>query len=637
MRELRTLAIRVIPQPGESLDSWLEALARRSWTPLSALLDALGLPKKERTHYLLVGLSPQMFQQLRKQLNLPAGALEQSAVPAALFAPRAPHWRFCPQCLTEQQGRFPTRWWLPWTFACTKHQVLLHTHCPGCRTEPRVFLPRPVHLHPPGHCMRRTGRRTVCGTGLGGLSPLALPQGHPLLRGQDRLDSLPVSQRMAPGQIFAKVDKCLSLLVESLTAADLQSMSDAARNTWQKALTDVTDPASPLGSWRLHERRRTILTPDFLKREYTEGQTPLHMIAKSHGIPKKHVIQHAKDLGVTVFRGSRPHTIDDEQWLREQYLDHKRGVDDIAKEIGTSGTVVIRHLENLGIPRRPFGPRSITALNAKLDDSVPRDIRAAVEGTLHGWVRLRRFQIHMAFPTLRATAEYLTSTPPRLAMQFGRLEEAVGGELFHRSVRHAPQRPTNRGRSLLRDLNGPDVQRLMREALGSKIEPLPDQETVAAAIAVIDGERAALTVLHPNHPALGHFHVPPPMLPLLEHLFSHSSRETCAGQIHTATGIQFHTVYRQLKRLEAAGWLTSRLETRADRPSAGRRRTFYSLTGAAHQAAAHDPHAAPVTPRKTTAPWDKADDTQVGPIRETAGQKISRRVSHEKPTPPLGG
>ena len=32
--------------------------------------------------------------------------------------------------------------------------------------------------------------------------------------------------------------------------------------------------------------------------------------------------------------------------------------------------------ENLGIPRRPFGARSITALNAKLDESVPRDIGA---------------------------------------------------------------------------------------------------------------------------------------------------------------------------------------------------------------------------------------------------------------------
>lgn len=622
MRESRTLAIRVLPQPDESLDSWLEALARRSWTPLSALLDALGLPAENRTHSLLVGLSPEMHQRLKMQLNLPEGALDQAAVPAALFAPRAPHWRFCPQCLNERQGRFPTRWWLPWTFACTKHQVLLHSDCPGCRAEPREFLPRPVHLHPPGHCMRPTARRTVCGTGLDKLPPLTLPHEHALLRAQAQLNSLPVSQQMAPERTFAKVDKCLSLLVESLSASDLRSMSDTARYAWQKALTDVTDPATALGTWRLQERRRTILTPDFLKREYTEGQTPLHVIAKNHGIPTQRVIQHARDLGVTIFRGQRPHTIEDEEWLREQYLDRARGIDDIAQEIGTSGNVVIRHLENLGIPRRPFGARSMTALNAKLDESVPYDIRAAVEGTLHGWLRLRRFQIHMAFPTLQATADYLASTPGRLAMQFGQLEEAVGGELFHRSVRHAPQRPTSRGRSLLQGLNGPDVQQLMLEALGSQIEPLPDQGAIAAATAVIDGERAALTVLHPNDPAIGRFHVPPPMLPLLGHLLAHASRETSAGQIQIATGIPFNTVYKQLKRLEAAGWLTTRLETRAERPGAARRRTFYTLTAAAHQAAANDPHATPATPRKTTAPRDKTDDTEVGPIRETPVQRI---------------
>ncbi|MEU4491621.1 TniQ family protein [Streptomyces purpurascens] len=622
MSELRTLAIRVLPQPGESLDSWLEALARRSWTPLSALLDALGLPTEERTHHLLVSLSSQMFQRLTKQLNLPTGVLEQSAVPAALFGRRAPHWRFCPQCLNEQQGRFPTRWWLPWTFACTKHQVLLHSHCAGCRTEPRVFLPRPVHLHPPGHCMRPTGLRTVCGTGLGDLPPLTLPPEHPLLRAQDQLDSLPVSQRMAPGQTFAQVDKCLSPLMESLTATDLRSMSDAARNAWQKALAGVTDLSSPLGSWRLQERRRTILTPDFLKREYTEGQTPLGVIAMSHGIPAKHVIQHAKELGVTVFRGQRPHTIDDEEWLREQYLDRTRSIDDIAQEIGTSGNVVIRHLENLGIPRRPFGTRSMKALNARLDESVPRDIRAAVEGTLHGWLRLRRFQIHMSFPTLQATAEYLGFLPGRLATQFGRLEEAVGEELFHRSVRHAPQRPTSRGRSLLQDLNDPDVQQLMHEALGSQIEPLPDQEAIAAATAVIDGERAALTVLHPNDPAVGRFHVPPPMLPLLEHLFTCASRETYAAQIQITTGIPFTTVYKQLKRMEAAGWLTSRLESREERPGAARRRTYYSLTAAAYRVAARDPHDAPAALRKTTAPRDETTDITTGPPYETPGQEI---------------
>ncbi|MER7911312.1 TniQ family protein [Streptomyces sp. NPDC096068] len=586
MSEPRTLAIRVLPQLGESLDSWLEALARRSWTSLSALLDALGLPTQERTHHLLTGLPPEMFQRLKKQLNLRAGLLEQSVVPAALFGRRAPHWRFCPQCLSEGQGRFPIRWWLPWTFACTKHQALLHRRCPSCHAEPRVFLPRSVHLHPPGHCMRRTGRRTVCGADLGELPALALPHGHPLLQAQELLSALPVHQRMAADRTFTKVDKCLSPLVESMSASDLIPLSEAARDAWQNVLADVTDPTTGLGSWRAQERRRTVLTPDFLKREYTEGRTPLRVIADTHGLPRRHVIRHAKDLGITIFRGIRPHIIDDKQWLREQYLGRARGIDDIAQEIGTTNNVVIRHLEDLGIPRRPFSARSLTALNAKLDESVPPDIRAAVEGTLHGWLRLRRFQISMTFPTISSAAQHLGLVSSALTTQFHQLEQAIGTQLFHRSVRHSPQQPTVRGATLLHDLRQSQIEELMQNALGQRMDPLPARDAVDTATAAVDGQQGALTVLRPHATAPRRLNIPAPLHPLLSHLLHHSDEETSVSQIHTATGMPFNTVYKQIKRLEAAGWVTSRLETHAERPAAARRRTFYSLTPAAHQAAA---------------------------------------------------
>ncbi|MEV0990844.1 hypothetical protein [Streptomyces sp. NPDC049949] len=28
----------------------------------------------------------------------------------------------------------PEVWWLPWTLACSRHQVLLHIVCPSCGT-----------------------------------------------------------------------------------------------------------------------------------------------------------------------------------------------------------------------------------------------------------------------------------------------------------------------------------------------------------------------------------------------------------------------------------------------------------------------------------------------------------------------
>ncbi|MBB6416640.1 TniQ family protein [Streptomyces sp. AK010] len=620
MSEPRTLAIRVLPQPGESLDSWLEALARRSWTSLSALLDALGLPTQERTHHLLTGLPPEMSQRLKKQLNLRAGVFEQSVVPTALFGRRAPHWRFCPQCLSEGQGRFPIRWWLPWTFACTKHQALLHRRCPSCHTEPRVFLPRSVHLHPPGHCMRRTGRRTVCGADLGELPALALPHGHPLLQAQELLSALPVHQRMAADRTFTKVDKCLSPLMESMSASDLLPLNEAARDAWQNVLADVTDLNSGIGIWRVQERRRTILTPDFFQREHTEGGTPFRVIAEIHGLPRQLVIQHAKGLGLPVHPGTRPRIIDDEKWLREQYLDRTRSIEDIAQELGTSHTVVIRHLEDLGIPRRPFGPRSMTAFITKLDESVPRDIRAAVEGTLHGWLRLRRFQISMAFPSLTAAARHLDLMPSVLASQFLQLEQDIGTRLFHRSVRHAPQRPTARGATLLHDLEDSQIQSLMQNALGSRLDPLPAADAIDFATVVVDGERAALTVLHTHAPPPQRLNIPSPLHPLLSHLLHHSDEETSVSQIHTATGMPFNTAYKQVKRLEAAGWVTSRLETHAERPAAARRRTFYSLTPAAHQAAATTTRG-PAALRKTTDPPDETTGRTAELLHETPGRE----------------
>ncbi|MFJ5179762.1 TniQ family protein [Streptomyces griseoviridis] len=185
--EPRTLAIRVLPQPGESLDSWLEALARRSWTALSALLDALGLPTQERTHHLLTGLPPEMFQRLKKRLNLRAVVLEQSVVPAALFGRRAPHWRFCPQCLSEGQGRFPIRWWLPWTFACTKH--FSTDAAPAVTPSRACSCPGPFTCTRPGTaCAARAAGRSAEQISVNFL-PSRYPTGTPCCRPRSRLET----------------------------------------------------------------------------------------------------------------------------------------------------------------------------------------------------------------------------------------------------------------------------------------------------------------------------------------------------------------------------------------------------------------------------------------------------------------
>ncbi len=587
MRELRTLGIRVLPRSGESLDSWLEALARRSWTSLSALLDTLGLPEvpaRERTSRLITSPSGAL-RRLEQQVALPARRLDDAVLPTEIFGRRAPGWRFCPQCLRDGGGRWPTLWWLPWAFACPKHHALLHRLCPSCGREPRYFLPRAVHLHPPGHCMRRTGRRNVCGTDLSSAPQLTLGHGHPIVQTQTEVNSTTLHPFTSADTVFVEVDRLLSALAGCLRPSVLRAMSPACRSAWESVFADATDSQSSLGSWRFHERRVRMLTPEFLQREYTDSGKSLDTIAREVGLPTKHVIRHAKNLGVTIYRGPRPPTFNDD-WLHEQYVTHKRTGNDIAQEIGTHAEAVCRRLEQLGIPRRPPG-RSIPALIKKLDASIPPDIRAAAEETLHGWRRLRRFQISIFFPTLATSATYLGLLPGTLTMQLDQLECAVGVELFHRSVRHAPQNPTRRGARLLCDLDRDNVQKLMHDALGSRIEKIPGQDAISSALAAADGERGALTSLHADAQQNGQLHVPPPMLPLLRYLFARRNQEICLAQIQAATGMPTNTIFKQLKRLEEAGWLTGRRETPAERPRGGRGRTFYALTAPAIHAASH--------------------------------------------------
>ncbi|MEU7413781.1 TniQ family protein [Streptomyces sp. NPDC042638] len=584
MNELRTLAIRVLPLPGESIDSWLESLARRSWTSLSTFLEALGLPIYERTHHLLIAPSSEMLRQLEIQTGLVPGHLGQTVIAAGLVGRYAPRWRFCPQCLRESDGRWLTRWWLPWSLACAKHEALLHSICPSCRKEPREFLPRPVHLHPPGHCMRPTGRRSVCGADLSAVPALGLKQGHPLVQAQLELDRVAIDRNTNPDFVFMHTEERLTRLTQVMENSDLPALDSVLGEAWDRLFSTTPIPLTEFAAWRLREHGSKTLTREFLQQEYQKGGKPLRQIADDHSLPRKYVVQRARELGIPVYRGNRPHIFDDE-WLQDQYVNQARSTEDIGREAGTDGNVVRRRLEHLGIPRRLFGVHSWPAMSRKLGDSVPADIRQATEGNLYGWLRLRRFQILMAFPTLTTAASYLEVRPSRLTGQFNRLESDLNAELFHRSVRHAAQRPTNRGASLLRDLNDPQVEMLMREALGPKLEPMPGREELEAAAAVADGADARLTALDSRLPIPAHLHVPPPILPLLEHLFEHAGRETYAAQIHALTGMHVATIQRQLKRFAEAGWLTAREEPRKERPHGGRCRIYYSLTAPAIQAA----------------------------------------------------
>ncbi|MFF4427051.1 TniQ family protein [Streptomyces sp. NPDC001549] len=317
---------------------------------------------------------------------------------------------------------------------------------------------------------------------------------------------------------------------------------------------------SPTGSWRLREQAKSVLTPDFFQREYTERGKTLTRIADETGIPKHIVVEQANAVGLTIYYSQRPRPID-EDWLREQYLTHKNSTSNIAQRIGTTDETVRRRLHQLGVSLRPQGVHSRTVMTTRLDRSVPRDIRAAVESTLHGWLRLHRFQIAMAFPNLTTAGPYLGTDQNALTTQFQRLEADIGHQLFHRSVQTTPQRPTTRGQSLLRNLQQPRVQELMNDALApTHMRPLPDATTVASATAATRYRRQPGPLKPFDDIAVRRLRIRQETLTLLHDLLIHADEESYGAQISARTGLPQGTVSDQLRRLRDAGWLACRPE-----------------------------------------------------------------------------
>lgn len=352
---------------------------------------------------------------------------------------------------------------------------------------------------------------------------------------------------------------------------------------------------SSVGSWRLRQQAKSVFTADFLQREYIDNGKPLRDIARETGIPRPLAVAHARALGIPVRRTRKPFPIDP-AWLREQYLTHKRSTHDIAEELGTKDETVRRRLKHLKIPSRPPGVHSRTIMTAKIDSNLPRDIRAAVEGTLHGWLRFHRFQIAMRFPSLDSAARYLKVEPNALVTQFQRLERDIGTDLFHRSAFNKPQRPSARGKSLLRDLAHERVQELMRNALkDDQFFAMPDEDTLARAM-------ESLSTRRPPSPLRPYENIPVPRiriraetLTLLRDLVDHAPTEFFGSRVSARTGLNQGSVSGRLRQLEQAGWLTSRVEDDASWLSratpgrgAGRRRTYYSFTASGRRAATHE-------------------------------------------------
>ncbi|WP_459549620.1 TniQ family protein [Nocardia sp. X0981] len=370
--------------------------------------------------------------------------------------------------------------------------------------------------------------------------------------------------------------------------------------------------------WRREQQAAALFTRDYFQREYLDKRRSLNELAADTGFGRHVLARYAKQAGITLRTGKAARPIDAD-WLRTQYLDRIRSTADIAAELGVTQMTINKALPRHGIPVRPPGVHSRPEMITRLAPQVPATIRSAVEGTLHGWQRLHRYRIAMAFPTLKTASEYLAMPSGALVHQIDQLEKAIGAPLFHRSAGRKPQQPTTLGHQLLRDLQHPVVAELAAEALEHHAPALPDDATLTAAHhqvntpkprpprpmpdrAVIAQARRKAATPRKHSPlrpfddiAVTRQRMTRTFRTVITELRAQRFERFYGLELHQRTGIGLGTLYPLLKQMHTGGWLTSHPEPEdewlAGAPAGcgpGRRRTYYQLTPDGLRAAAHE-------------------------------------------------
>ncbi|SCD42287.1 TniQ family protein [Streptomyces sp. OspMP-M43] len=277
----RTLPIRLAPLPGEALDSWLEATARRMDTTLGDVLLHFGFPVRQRAGNQFRGIPADWAISLDERLTA-AVAHATGTDPEAVTAMTLAHYdgralqlspegravtrhvlwgrgrgsRFCPDCLHSSEGRWQLSWRLGFSFACTRHRRLLADRCPHCGRVPRQrprsgrSVPRPELC---GNTPIRFGGpgSAGCGTDLTHTSTLRLPPGHPVLTAQDRVMEIVDGSTVAFGP-YRSVPQPAPAVLADIRALGIRVLSDLPAAVLREQLpADIaeahlaTDPASP--------------------------------------------------------------------------------------------------------------------------------------------------------------------------------------------------------------------------------------------------------------------------------------------------------------------------------------------------------------------------------------------------------
>lgn len=240
-QSLSRLALVPEPYPGESLLSWVDALAglnrisRLQAVRFSAFTRPGGSMYRPSKRF-VAHLPTETMSRVEVTTGLSAGELRRITLMhyAGGVLPGAPPsthrrtiamWlhrqrlaqplrsRACPACLRENGGRWLLRWRLIWSFACVRHHVFLLSACRGCGLGLHQVVPG---LGSAEMCGQTDWRRPgfVCQRSIWRMRPPRLSDTH-LLECQRRLDDL-IDHPHRPGS--TDILRTLHLALEDITS-----------------------------------------------------------------------------------------------------------------------------------------------------------------------------------------------------------------------------------------------------------------------------------------------------------------------------------------------------------------------------------------------------------------------------------
>ncbi|MFW0786404.1 TniQ family protein [Gordonia sp. CPCC 206044] len=217
-RGVRTLPLHVEPVDGETMTSWLIALARRHHTTLREIMRSLGLVQPNKsllpvdddldgrlvaTTAHATAVEAQTIRRLLMNNRLPIPPAEVRT-PGRMPMPtddglRRTFWRvhrelrFCPFCLIDSAARWPSRWKLATSVICTIHGCLLIDVCPGCGSRIDLARRPGFPLTDGLHCRNKkpgTSPAVPCDANLAESAALPLGETHPCFQAQSYIDTL---------------------------------------------------------------------------------------------------------------------------------------------------------------------------------------------------------------------------------------------------------------------------------------------------------------------------------------------------------------------------------------------------------------------------------------------------------------